>query len=218
MPITSIEAAAFLSRIKGLMEANQARLDQLDAVAGDGDHGATMVMGWRNVASVVGGDERSVGQLLKDAGAAFGDVGGAIGPLWGTALLRAGREIGDAAKVDLPSAIRAVSAATSGIAERGRSREGDKTLLDVMAPAARAFERVGTDTGSAQDAVSAGYAEAAAGLRATARLAAVRGRAHRLSHRSLGHQDPGAASAYLIWRAAAEAVRGEQLADEVLVN
>ena len=212
------DVATFLGGIQAVMEDNQVRLDKLDAVAGDGDHGATMVMGWGKVAATVRrGDQGTVGQLVKDAGAAFGDVGGSIGPLWGTALLRAGREIGDADEVDLPLAISVVSSAVAGIAERGRSMEGDKTLMDVMAPAARAFARVGGETGSAREAVSAGYSAAAAGVRETARLAARRGRARRLAERSIGHQDPGAASAYLIWRTAAEMLFGEPLEDDPIV-
>lgn len=211
------DVVRFLIEIRNVMEANQTSLDELDAVAADGDHGATMVMGWRRVAAAAGEDrERSVGQLLKDAGAAFADVGGSIGPLWGTALLRAGRTVGDVGSLDVALAAEAVTAAVEGIAERGRSREGDKTLLDVMAPASRAFVSISERTGSPTEAISAALAAASRGLRETTQLAAVRGRARRLSERSVGHPDPGAASAYLIWRAAAEAVTGRKgAADEL---
>ncbi len=218
MPASYDDVARFLIEIRDLMETNQQALDALDAVAADGDHGATMVMGWRRVAAVAseaGG--RSVGQLLKDAGAAFADVGGSIGPLWGTALLRAGRAVGDATAVDLPLALEAIASGVDGLAERGGSREGDKTLVDVMAPASRAFANAGMQTGSAEKAISAALVAATSGLHETVTLAAVRGRARRLSERSIGHADPGAASAYLIWRAGAEAITGTEVPNELTI-
>jgi dihydroxyacetone kinase phosphoprotein-dependent L subunit len=204
----------FLLAIEPLMKANQERLDSLDAVAGDGDHGATMVMGWGRVTAALATteSEETIAVLLRRAGAAFADVGGSIGPLWGTALLRAGREVGESDGLDLDSAIRVVDSATTGIAERGRSKEGDKTLLDVLGPASRAFTKAGEEVRSSEDAVLAGHDAARDGLLATAQMSALRGRARRLSARSRGHQDPGAASAYLIWRLAAQMVVGE-LAD-----
>jgi dihydroxyacetone kinase phosphoprotein-dependent L subunit len=208
--------ADFLLGIEPLMRENQERLDALDAVAGDGDHGATMVMGWGQVTAAVTAADPSekAGGLLRRAGGAFADVGGSIGPLWGTALLRAGREVGDFEELDLETVIRAVTAGTHGIAERGRSEEGDKTLLDVLVPASRAFASTGAEGGSAEAALLAGHASARTGLIKTAGMSARRGRARRLSARSQGHQDPGAASAYLIWRLAAELFSGVDLIED----
>ena len=211
------DVGAFLIRIRDVMEANQQVLDELDAVAADGDHGATMVMGWRNVANAVAADpDRPIGRLLKDAGGAFADVGGSIGPLWGTALLRAGRVIGDVDRVTLSLAAQAVSAAVDGVAERGRCQEGDKTLLDVLAPASRALLVASTDADSVNEAVACARDAADSALAATCNMSATRGRARRLSERSLGHADPGAASAYLIWCTAVEAVAGRNSAEIIL--
>jgi dihydroxyacetone kinase-like protein len=241
------------------MEAAQHQLDRLDAIAADGDHGATMVAGWRAAEAAVAaarsdpGAEASTelrtsvgpggsagvrmgipaawsgrvpadaeaamaagefgpGRVLRDAAEAFSDVGGSIGPLWGTALLRAGLALGDTAMADLASVRTAVEAGVAGIAERGRSQEGDKTLLDVLGPASRAF-CAAVDAGSdGAVAALAGLAAAERGLRASAELVPRRGRALRLGSRSQGHQDPGAASACLILREAAIAA-GAAVAD-----
>ena len=207
MSVDAQQLAELLSGVARAMERAQAELDRLDAVAADGDHGATMVMGWRAVAADVRDvADRSPGQLLKDASAAFADVGGSIGPLWGTALLRAGRSLGDARSVDLEAVAAAVAAAVDGFAERGRSSEGDKTLLDAAAPASRALADAVERGADARTAVAASLAAAEDGLAATVHMPAARGRAKRLADRSVGHADAGAASTVLVWREAAARV------------
>lgn len=206
MSETAKVAARTLTAVTREMEERQDVLDRLDAVAADGDHGATMVLGWRAVAAEVAepGD-RTPSQLLRDAGAAFADVGGSIGPLWGTALLRAGRaldDLGGDALRDPQGLARVVSAGVDGMAQRGGAREGDKTLMDVMLPAARALDQAAAEGATVEDALGAALRAAAAGLEHTATLSARRGRARRLADRTLGHQDAGAASAFLIWRRA----------------
>jgi len=211
------DVVALLLAIRGVMEANQQALDELDAVAADGDHGATMVMGWRNVADEVSADAPpAIGPLLKAAGGAFADVGGSIGPLWGTALLRAGQAVGDAEQLPLGLAAQAVAAAVAGVAERGRCEEGDKTLLDVLAPASRALSRASDAGETAVTSVDAARDAAASALQATSEMPATRGRARRLSERSIGHADPGAASAYLMWSTAAALLGGGSATDITL--
>jgi dihydroxyacetone kinase-like protein len=199
------------------IERAQDTLDRLDAVAADGDHGATMVLGWRSVADEIDPiGERTASQLLKDAGAAFAEVGGSIGPLWGTALLRAGRALDGVDAIDLATAARAIQAGVDGMAERGRAREGDKTLLDVMIPAARALAAEAEANVAAEPAVRRALVAAGAGLRRTADLPAARGRAKRLAERSRGHQDAGAASSYLIWQHCARTIVSGLDVDDVV--
>src|SRR4029077_15294268 len=93
-------------------------LDRLDAVAGDGDHGATMVMGLRAVTAALPGDEEAGPELLRIAAIRFSSVGGSTGPLWGTALLRAAQSLGAAGSTDLPAIAAAVAAAAQGISHR----------------------------------------------------------------------------------------------------
>ena len=157
--MTSRDLAGGFRELLSAVEAEQARLDQLDAIAGDGDHGATVVMGLRAVvASLPAEPEVPAAALLRLAAERFASVGGSTGPLWGTALLRAAQSLESSQASDLPAMAGAAEAAAAGIAMRGRCEEGDKTLLDVMAPAARAL-RAAADAGLTP-------AEAAASARA----------------------------------------------------
>ena len=202
--MTSRDLAGGFRELLSAVEAEQARLDQLDAIAGDGDHGATVVMGLRAVvASLPAEPELPPAALLRLAAERFASVGGSTGPLWGTALLRAAQSLERSQASDLPALAGAAEAAAAGIAMRGRCEEGDKTLLDVMAPAARAL-RAAADAGlTPAEAAARARSAAAEGLTATRDLIPRRGRARRFGDRSLGHEDPGAASALMVWEVAA---------------
>jgi dihydroxyacetone kinase-like protein len=204
MPSDSTKLIVLSEAVRAAIEANQEALDGLDAVAADGDHGATMVMGWRAVSAAVAdrGDEPPAA-VLRAAASAFASVGGSIGPLWGTALLRAARAVDGCDPLSAEDGLRAVQAAYEGMAERGRSEEGDKTLLDVAGPASR---ELAVRLGAGEDPAAAlrGAADAAEeAAEATAELTPRRGRARRLADRSRGHVDPGGASTALVWRVAA---------------
>jgi dihydroxyacetone kinase-like protein len=200
----SVDLAGLFDAMLEAIESHQAELDRLDAVAGDGDHGATMVMGCRAVkAAVAASADGAPALMLRTAASAFASVGGSTGPLWGTALLRAARSLdthGDGPQAVLP----AIEAAASGMAERGRGSEGDKTVLDVVGPSSRELGRRLSEGEGLPEALraTAVYAERAA--QATAQMTPRRGRASRLPDRSVGHVDPGAASAALIWRVGAD--------------
>ena len=202
--MTSRDLAGGFRELLSAVETEQARLDQLDAIAGDGDHGATVVMGLRAVvASLPAEPEMPPAALLRLAAERFASVGGSTGPLWGTALLRAAQSLERSQASDLPALAGAAEAAAAGIAMRGRCEEGDKTLLDVMAPAARAL-RAAADAGlTPAEAAASARGAAAEGLAATRDLIPRRGRARRFGDRSLGHEDPGAASALMVWEVAA---------------
>jgi dihydroxyacetone kinase len=136
--------------------------------------------------------------VLRAAAEAFGSVGGSIGPLWGTALLRAARAL------DAGEELGAVAeAAVEGLRARGGSAVGDKTLLDVMEPAATTFASALEAGVAPGEALAVGAATARIGVTTSAALAARRGRARRLVERSVGAVDPGAASACLAWETAA---------------
>jgi len=201
--VTTPTLAAFFQAYLAEIEASQAALDRLDAVAGDGDHGATMVMGMREVvAAVPAGTKQRPKEALRVAAEAFGSVGGSIGPLWGTALVRAARVVADDESVDDDALLEMIRAAVAGLRERGRSVVGDKTLLDVMQPAADAFAESIDGEHSSRIALERAIEAAQAGLHATASLPARRGRARRFAERSVGAVDPGAASACLAWETA----------------
>jgi phosphoenolpyruvate---glycerone phosphotransferase subunit DhaL len=205
--VSGADVRAVFDDVARAIEEHQADLDRLDAVAGDGDHGATMVMGLRAVTEALPDGDEPVAELLRIAAVRFASVGGSTGPLWGTALLRAAQSLGGAETADLSAIAAAAEAAAQGIADRGKCAEGEKTLLDVMAPAARALSS-GAASGADPATAAAQACDAArAGLEATRALEPRHGRARLASERSRGHEDAGAASALLVWETAAAQVR-----------
>ena len=183
-------------------------LTQLDAAIGDADHGANMDRGFTAVVEKLSElDSVPPGKVLTTAGSTLvSTVGGASGPLWGTALRRAGRALGDAEEFDGPQFAAALEAALTGIVELGAAEEGDKTMVDALAPAVRAVRERLDDGASFEDAVQAARQAAEEGMRATVPLRAQKGRASYLGERSIGHQDPGATSTALIIAALQESL------------
>jgi len=184
------------------IEAEADHLTQLDSAIGDGDHGINMTRGMRAVtAALDDADEPAPGKRLILAGKTLvSTVGGASGPLWGSALRRAGRSVGDGA-LDGPGLVAALDAALAAVQELGAAEPGDKTMVDALGPAVAAL-RERLDAGDALgDALAAAADAADEGARATTPMQARKGRASYLGERSVGHQDPGATSTALIIRA-----------------
>jgi len=174
-------------------------LTQLDAAIGDADHGTNMDRGFSAVVGKLDGLEGSPGKLLTTAGATLvSTVGGASGPLWGTALRRAGRSLGDAEEFGGPELAVALEAALAGVVELGAAQEGDKTMVDALAPAVHTLRSQLDGGGDIGAALTAARAACEEGMRATTPLQASKGRASYLGERSIGHQDPGATSTALI--------------------
>jgi dihydroxyacetone kinase-like protein len=185
-------------------------LTQLDAAIGDADHGANMDRGFTAVTQKLEGLEGGPGRLLTTAGSTLvSTVGGASGPLWGTALRRAGRALGDAEEFASEELAAALEAALAGVVELGAAQEGDKTMVDALAPAVRALKDEAAAGSPVAQAIAAASAASEGGMRATVPMQASKGRASYLGERSIGHQDPGATSTALILGALAEAVASE---------
>jgi dihydroxyacetone kinase-like protein len=123
------------------------------------------------------------------------------------AFRRAGKALGDAADVDLPALSAALDAALAGVQQLGAAREGDKTMVDALAPATRAFGKAIAEGASADEALDALAEAAEAGAEATIPMQALKGRASYLGPRSVGHEDPGAVSTALILGALRDAAR-----------
>ena len=191
----------WMNRAAASIEAEADHLTQLDSAIGDGDHGVNMTRGFRAVTEALGAQDGAgpPGKLLIAAGKTLvSTVGGASGPLWGTALRRAGRAIGDSPALDGPALASALEAALDGVVELGAAEAGDKTMVDALGPAARALrERVGAGEELAP-AIAAAVVAAEEGARATVPMQARKGRASYLGEHSVGHQDPGATSTALI--------------------
>ncbi len=184
-------------------------LTQLDAAIGDADHGTNMDRGFASVVAKLeqSDDAMPPGRILITAGSTLvSTVGGASGPLWGTALRRAGRSLGEQEEFDAADLLEALEAALAGIVELGAAREGDKTMVDALAPAVRALGERLSSGASVSQALKAASEAGEAGMRATTPMQAAKGRASYLGERSIGHQDPGATSTALILSALAGAV------------
>ena len=182
-------------------------LVDLDRAIGDGDHGENMDRGFKAAVEALGqAQPASVAEVLKTvAKTLMSTVGGAAGPLYGTAFLRASKAAGDG-ELDGAGVAAVIAGALNGIQARGKATTGEKTMVDAWTPALEAA-RAAAEAGSDPVAVLEAAATAAeAGAAATEPMRATKGRASYLGERSIGHLDPGAVSTSLILRAAVRAV------------
>jgi len=199
---------SWMHRIDLAMREEKDHLVQLDAAIGDGDHGTNMTRGFEAVVQALDADAgSSPGKLLILAGRTLvSTVGGASGPLWGSALRSGGRVLGDQPTFDGGALVNVLAAALASIKDLGTASVGDKTMVDALEPAVDALrERLAAGATTA-DALEAAAQAADAGMRSTITLQARKGRASYLGERSIGHQDPGATSTALIVRALQRAV------------
>jgi dihydroxyacetone kinase-like protein len=191
------DVRGYLERCAAGIERHRAYLTRLDAVLGDGDHGDNMAIGFQAIRDLLAAypPETSPGELLRAVGHRLATaVGGASGPLYGTALIEAGLVAGSEPILEWPLIGRMLDAAASGLARRGRCMVGDKTILDTLRPAADAFVAGDTAPEAFRGMVMAGWG----GMRSTRPLVARRGLALRLGARSAGHLDPGAMSCFIL--------------------
>ena len=203
---------AWMTTIAESVKDRRDYLTQLDAAIGDGDHGVNMDRGFEAVGKALAAQDGSLspGKLLTVAGKTLvSTVGGASGPLWGTAFRRAGRALGDREELGGEELVVALRAALDGVVELGAAQPGDTTMVDALAPAIDALEGA-LDAGKPLGEALAAATEAAeSGAKATVPLQARKGRASYLGERSIGHQDPGATSAALVMAALQRAVEQE---------
>ena len=200
---------SWITSAAAVIEANRDHLTQLDAAIGDADHGINLARGFTAVLGAL--DAASPGApgaiLTLTGNTLISKVGGASGPLYGTAFRRAGKALGDAADVDLPALSAALDAALAGVQQLGAAREGDKTMVDALAAATRAFSKAVAEGASESEALGSLAQAAEAGAEATVSMQALKGRASYLGPRSVGHEDPGAVSTALILGALRDAAR-----------
>ena len=202
--------------------AGATTLTQLDQAIGDGDHGINMDRGFTAIVAMLDGQSvapnvdnsgRAVGGMLRQAGQTLiRTVGGASGPLYGTAFLRAGavyarlESESESDKTSIAETVLALRAAAEGVGALGRSTTGEKTMLDALVPAASAAQAALDDGKNEHDILRAAREAAEAGAQSTIPMLATKGRASYLGERSIGHQDPGATSAAWLLGALADAI------------
>jgi dihydroxyacetone kinase-like protein len=201
---------AWIRESARLVVDNADHLTHLDAAIGDADHGTNLRRGFQAAVVMLDGTELTTpAAVLGTAGRALiSKTGGASGPLYGTGFRQAARCLGEDPDVTAIQLGAALSAALDGIQQLGAANEGDKTMVDALAPAVGAYQMIVDTGGDLADAARAAADAAARGLQATIGLQARKGRASYLGARTIGHEDPGAASTVLILRALATATSG----------
>ncbi len=200
------QMAAIIEGMAKKIEAEKDYLTQLDNEIGDGDHGINLARGFeaveKKLPSLAGGD---IGALLKGVGMQLvSTVGGASGPLYGTAFMKAGMACKGLTELDGPAFVKAMEAAVDGIKMRGKATEGEKTMLDALCPALKVMQDEVAAGQSLKEALQDAAAAAEKGVEYTKTIIATKGRASYLGERSLGHQDPGATSSLYLLQVLAE--------------
>lgn len=192
-----------MEAITGAMNENKDFLTDLDREIGDADHGANMARGFNAVMDKLRASPPPDLQagLKTVAMTLISTVGGASGPLYGTAFLRCAKAAEGKSKLDAELAGEMLRAAVDGIEARGKAVPGDKTMIDALEPACAAFSEKQRNGESLLHCLEASCEEAWRGVEYTKTIAARKGRASYLGERSIGHQDPGATSACLILNA-----------------
>ncbi|UWD81122.1 dihydroxyacetone kinase subunit DhaL [Curtobacterium flaccumfaciens] len=207
MALDTAWAIDWVRRTAATIDEHRAELVTLDREIGDGDHGENLDRGFRAVLEAVdSGSFDTPGAVLKTvATKLISTVGGAAGPLFGTAYLKAAQAAGDAAELDADTLVAVLTAARDGVVSRGKAAVGDKTMVDAWSPAVDAAAAA-AGAGDDPKAVLTAAADAAAqGAADTEPLVARKGRASYLGDRAIGYRDPGAQSTAYILRAAVDA-------------
>jgi phosphoenolpyruvate---glycerone phosphotransferase subunit DhaL len=204
LPVDAALVRAWVTGFADSVTAAKTELTKLDQAIGDGDHGANMSRGLTAVVSKLSGD--TAGDLLKGVGRTLiSTVGGASGPLYGTAFREAGKALGDAEPVSDADFAAALRAGLDGIIRLGKAEPGDKTMVDAWTPALAALDAALGSGSALPEALAAAAKAAAEGAEATVPMQARKGRASYLGPRSVGHRDPGATSTTMLFEALAQA-------------
>ena len=210
MPLSAREFMRILLEIGERVENEQHRLSELDRAIGDGDHGVSMAIGWRAIRDKIKEleHEEDIGAILQVLSKTFlNAVGASVGPLYGMAFLKGGAVLKGKTSLSERDIVEFWAAAVDGIRQLGKAELGDKTMLDAWIPivnSLRSSMESGDDWLNTLDqAVRAGEA----GMESTKQLLSQKGRSGRLGDRSIGHIDPGAASAHLIFSSFVDAYK-----------
>lgn len=204
-------AIDWVRRSAATLAEHRVELIHLDRDIGDGDHGENMDRGFQAALGKLDGvaDDASPADVLKlVATTLISTVGGAAGPLYGTAYLKGSMAVKDASSLDGGAVASFLGAACDGVVARGKAEAGDKTMIDAWLPAVEAAREAASSGADASAVLTAAADAAERGAVATEPLVARKGRASYLGERSAGHRDPGAQSSAYLLRAAAEAAAG----------
>ncbi len=190
------------------IQENKEYLTELDQAIGDGDHGLNMARGFQEtVKKITEGKYDDLGSLFKDVGMTLiAKVGGASGPLYGTAFMKASLALKGKKEVDIKALVEALAASLDGLKVRGKAQVGDKTMIDVWEPVIEYMKN--RETIHSKELTDLSKEK----MDDTKELEAKKGRAAYLGKRSIGHIDPGAASSYLLFASLAELLEEGEVA------
>lgn len=204
--ITRDRLLEILKNIANVIQENRQFLTDLDAAIGDGDHGINMNKGFKAVEEKIDTvKDKDCGTILKTvAMTLISTVGGASGPLYGTAFLKAAMAVNGKMELENDDVVKMFDEAIKGIVMRGKAQKGEKTMLDALIPAYEELKNSLKDGDTMAEAFNRAEKVAADGVEYTKTIRATKGRSSYLGDRSIGHQDPGATSSYLMIRTIAE--------------
>lgn len=202
MQLTAKELKAYYKEIVSMVEEQKDYLCELDRKIGDGDHGVTMSIGWQAVNEKLDNElvaEEDCAKVSIMVGKTFlSAVGSSVGPLYATGFMRGAKAVKGKTVIEDKDLAEFWIAFARGIKERGQAEVGDKTMVDTLEPFANELEAKFAESGEFLPAFTDAVAAAKAGMESTKELVSKRGRSSRLGDRSIGAQDPGATSAYMI--------------------
>ena len=201
MVITKNDVLKIVDKIVEVIKENKEYLTELDAAIGDADHGINLDRGFDAVKQKLTTlpETTDIGTILRTIGMTLvSTVGGASGPLYGTAFMRAGQVVQGKNELSEEDIVKIFEAALDGIKQRGKAEAGDKTMIDSIEPAYKALKDSLENNIALPEALNRAANAAKEGMEYTKNISARKGRASYLGERSIGHLDPGATSAYLM--------------------
>ena len=211
MTIPKSKILAWLRASAAVLEENKTYLTDLDSPIGDADHGVNMDRGFKKILSQLPSvEDKDIGTILRTAGMALvSSVGGAGGPLYGTFFMEAGKVAGKTELSD-EDLLLLLESGLKGVIRIGKTNLGDKTMVDALHPAVEALRKALADHVGTAEALRLMTEAARQGMVDTIPMLARKGRASYVGERSIGHQDPGATSSYLILKALMETITADQ--------
>ncbi|OKH14137.1 dihydroxyacetone kinase subunit L [Fischerella major NIES-592] len=198
--VTKEQILQWLQSFAIVVEDNKDYLTELDAAIGDADHGINMERGFKKVVTQLPTvTDKDIASILKMVSMTLiSTVGGASGPLYGTLFLRASTVVADKQELSDQDMLAMLQAGLDGVVGRGKAQLGDKTMVDALSPAVTVFGQAVAAGENILSAMQKAVAAAEKGMQDTTPMQAKKGRASYLGERSVGHQDPGATSVYLM--------------------
>lgn len=198
--MTKEQIIQWLQAFAAEIEQNKDYLTELDAAIGDADHGINMSRGFQKaIAQLPTVADKDIGTILKTISMTLiSSVGGASGPLYGTFFLRASTAVAGKLELTEQDMLAMLQAGLDGVLQRGKAQLGDKTMIDVLSPAVAAFQQAVAEGKGMHESMQLTVTTAEQAMKDTTPMLAKKGRASYLGERSVGHQDPGATSSYMM--------------------